>query len=148
MIHSHLNYGLLVWGFQCNRIDKLQKPAIRTITSSKYNTHTSPLLKHKEILSVNDMLHQKGLTFNYEYVSKNLPYHFGSFDITTQRWLHNYNTWQLDNVRLNRTRFKMTDKCLRNYLPEQLNSYHHILFQVRYTHTAYTGSHLQLKNLL
>ena len=27
--HPHLNYGLLIWGFQCNRIVKLQKRAIR-----------------------------------------------------------------------------------------------------------------------
>ena len=63
MIHPHLNYGLLVWGFQCNRIVKLQKRAIRSITRSKYNAHTSPLLKHMEIFSANDMLHQKALTF-------------------------------------------------------------------------------------
>ena len=31
MIHPHLNYGLLVWGFQCNRIVKLQKRAKRTM---------------------------------------------------------------------------------------------------------------------
>ena len=37
-----------------------------------------------EILSVNDMLHQKALTFYNKYVNKNLPYYFDSFDITTQ----------------------------------------------------------------
>ena len=44
MLHPHLNYELLVWGFQCNRIVKLQKRAIGTITRSIYNAHTSPLL--------------------------------------------------------------------------------------------------------
>ena len=137
IIHPHLNYGLLVWGFQCNRIVKLQKRAIRTITRSKYNAHTSPLLKHMEILSVNDMLHQKALTFHYKYVNKNLPYYFDSFNITTQASLHNYNTRQRDNVRLNRTRIKMTDKCLRNYLPEQLNSVPNIVSSKIYTHSLH-----------
>ena len=123
IIHPHLNNGLLVWGFQCNRIVKLQKRAIRTITRSKYTAHTSPLLKHMEILCVNDMLHQKALTFHYKYVNKKLPYYFDSFNITTQGSLHNYNTRQRDNVRLNRTRIKMTDKCLRNYLPEHGTKY-------------------------
>ena len=137
MIHPHLNYGLLVWGFQCNRIVKLQKRAIRIITGSKYKAHTSPLLKHMEILSVHDMLHQKALTFYYKHVNKNLPYYFDSFDITAQGSLHNYNTRQRDNVRLNRTRIKMTDKCLRNYLPEQLNSVPHIVSSKIYTHSQH-----------
>ena len=134
IIHPQLNYGILVWGFQCNRIIKLQKCAIRTITRSIYNAHTSPLLKHMEILSVNDMLHQKTLTFHYKYVNKNLPYYLDSFNITMQGSLHNYNTRQRDNVRLNRTRIKMTDKCLRNYLPEQLNSVTNIVSSKIYTH--------------
>ena len=46
---------------------------------------TSPLLKHIEILSVNDMLHQKALIFHYKYVNKNLPHYFDSFDITNAR---------------------------------------------------------------
>ena len=37
-----------------------------------------------EILSVNDMLHQKALPFYHKYVNKNLPYYFDSFGITTQ----------------------------------------------------------------
>ena len=133
MIHPHLNYELLVWGFQCNGIVKLQKRGIRTITRSKYNAHASPLLKHMEILSINDMLPQKALTFYYKYVNKNLPYYFDSFDITTQGLLHHYNTRQRDNVRLNRSRIKMTDKCIRIYLPEQFNSVPHIVSSKMYT---------------
>ena len=91
-IHAHLNYGLLVRGFQCNRIVKLQKSAIRTITRRKYNAHTSPLLKHIEILSVNDMLHQKDLHFIIDMWTRTSLYYFDSFDITTQGSLHNYNT--------------------------------------------------------
>ena len=134
IIHPHLNNRLLIWGFQCNRIVKLQKRARRTITRSKYNAHTSPWSKHMEILSVNYMLHQKALTFHYKYVNKNLPYYFDSFNITTQGSLHNYNTRQRDNVRLNRTRIKLTDKCLRNYLPEKLNSVPNIVSSKIYTH--------------
>ena len=90
-----------------------------------------------EIFSVNDMLHQKALTFYYKYVNKILPYFFDSFDITTQGSLHNYNTRQRNKVRLNRTRIKMTDKCLRNYLPEQLNSLPHIVSGKIYTHSLH-----------
>ena len=137
MIHPHLNYGLLVWGFQCNRIDKLQKRARRTITRSEYNAHTYPLLKHMENLSVNDMLHQKAVPFYYKYVNKNRPYYFDTFAITTQGSLHNYNTRQPDCVRVNSTRIKMTDTCLRNHLPEQLNSVPHIVSSKIYTHSLH-----------
>ena len=140
MIHPHLIYGLLVWGFQCNRIVKLQKRAIRTITRKKYNADASPISKHMEILSVNNMLHHKALTFYYKYVNKNLPYYFDPFDIITQGSLHHYNTRQRDHVRLNRTRIKMTDKCLRIYLPEQSNSVPHIVSSKIYTQSLHRFS--------
>ena len=70
-------------------------------------------------------------------MNKNLPYYFDSFDITTQGSFHNCNTRQRDNVRLNRTRIKMTDKCLRNYLPEQLKSVPHIVSSKIYTHSLH-----------
>ena len=56
MIYSYLNYGLIVWGYGSNRLIKLQKLNIRTITKRKYNAHSSPLLKALKILSLSDML--------------------------------------------------------------------------------------------
>ena len=52
LVHSHLNYAILVWGFKCNRLVKLQKRLVRIITCSKYNAHTDPLFKSTEILKV------------------------------------------------------------------------------------------------
>ena len=45
LIHSHLNYAILTWGYKCNRLNKLQKRLIRVVTCSKYNAHTDPLFK-------------------------------------------------------------------------------------------------------
>ena len=88
------------------------------------------LLKHMEILSVNYTVHQKP-PFYYEYVNNNNLYY--------------YNTRQCDTLPLNWTRIKMTDKCLRNNLSEQLNSVPHIVSS-RYTYTAYFDSYLQLND--
>ena len=55
MIESHLRYCILAWGFESNRIAKLQKKAIRTISNAKYNAHTEPLLKKLKILKVSDL---------------------------------------------------------------------------------------------
>ena len=43
LIQPHLNYGVLLWGKNTARIHKLQKWAVRSITLSKYNAHTTPL---------------------------------------------------------------------------------------------------------
>ena len=45
LILPHITYGIMVWGYQGNRLNKIQKKAIRIITSSKYNSHTEPLFK-------------------------------------------------------------------------------------------------------
>ena len=41
----HLTYGILVWGYESNCVFKLQKMALRVMTYSKYNAHTTPLFK-------------------------------------------------------------------------------------------------------
>ena len=43
LILPHLNYGLVLWGHRNERILKLQKRAIRTISNSKFNGHTEPI---------------------------------------------------------------------------------------------------------
>ena len=70
MVHSHLNYGLFAWGFDSNRIIKLQKRCVRIITRSRYNAHTQPLMKQLNILSVPDMLLLNSMKFYYKYMYK------------------------------------------------------------------------------
>ena len=45
LILSHLQFGITNWGFEWERISKLQKRAIRIMTNSRYNAHTEPLFK-------------------------------------------------------------------------------------------------------
>ena len=45
LILPHLTYGINSWGFNCSRIKKLQKKAVRVIYNSKYNAHTSNIFK-------------------------------------------------------------------------------------------------------
>ena len=52
MINSNLNYGILVWGFSCQRLIKLQKKAIRIVSRSKYNAHTGYIFKTVDILTL------------------------------------------------------------------------------------------------
>ena len=85
-------YGLIAWGYDCNRLIKLQKLSIRTIASSKYSAHTSPLLKASEILSLPDMLLLNALKFYYKFVRNETPAYFSTFTLTTQVSMHDHNT--------------------------------------------------------
>ena len=42
MVQSRLTYCILAWGFNCQRLVKIQKRFMRQILLSKYNTHTEP----------------------------------------------------------------------------------------------------------
>ncbi len=68
LILSHLNYGILIWGYENDRLTKLQKKAIRIITLSKYNAHTEPLFKRLKLLKLIDLLHLNELKFYYKYI--------------------------------------------------------------------------------
>ena len=52
LVQAHLNYAILVWGYKCNRLVKLQKRLVRIIPPppSKLNAHTDPFFKRTEIL--------------------------------------------------------------------------------------------------
>ena len=55
LLIPHINYCLMAWGFNCNRLYTLQKKAIRIISQSKYNAHTSPLFKKLKLLKLQDL---------------------------------------------------------------------------------------------
>ena len=76
LIHSHLNYAILTWGYKCNRLNKLQKRLISVVTCSKYNAHTDPLFKNTQILKLQDLLDLNALQFYYRYLHENLPVFF------------------------------------------------------------------------
>ncbi len=64
---SHLNFCILLWGFKCGKLFKLQKQMVRILSLSKYNAHTDPLFKILKLLKVNDIFKLQGLKFYYKY---------------------------------------------------------------------------------
>ncbi len=50
LILSHVNYCILTWGYQCDRIFKLQKRIVRIISLSKYNAHTEKIFTTLKLL--------------------------------------------------------------------------------------------------
>ena len=76
LILPHLNLGILLWGHNFTRIFKLQKWAVRAITSSKYNAHTNPLFQKLKLLKVEDIKNTAYLKFYYKYIKDELPKYF------------------------------------------------------------------------
>ena len=79
LIVPYINYCIMVWGFQTNRIIKLQKKALRIITLRNYSSHTEPLHKKLGMLKVDDILKlqhkftKKCLRYNLPFLLNNIP---------------------------------------------------------------------------
>ena len=121
LILSHLNYGILAWGFNCGRIIKLQKRAIRTICVAKYNAHTEPLLKTLKMLKIHDIFRLKELKFYYKFVNKMLPDYFCNI-LNVNQSVHPYDTRVSKNVHITRVNHVYAKKCLRQNLQVTLNN--------------------------
>lgn len=79
LILCHINYGLVVWGGYLgitNRLEKLQKSAIRTMNNLKYNAHTDPYFKRDNLLKLRDLRALHDLTFCYRFIHNMLPEYF------------------------------------------------------------------------
>jgi hypothetical protein len=146
LINPHLHYGLLCWGTQSNRILKLQKKAVRIITYSKYNAHTSPLFKNLRVLTIPDLYEQKLLQFYFRYANNLLPEYFFSFQIVRQRDLHYVNT-RNNNFISWRVHHKFAENCLRYQLPHLLNRTSTAILEKVTTHSEF-GFKTYIKNTM
>ena len=76
LIHSHINYGLTIWGYANDRVSRLQKKAVRTITCSSKYSHTIHLFKNLSILNYDDLLRLQEIKFYYNMIHNSLPNYF------------------------------------------------------------------------
>ena len=76
LIQSHINYGILLWGQDPQRLVTMQKKAIRAVTSSKYNSHTEMSFKHLKILKIQDIFKLRCLKFLYSIRNGLVPDYF------------------------------------------------------------------------
>ena len=77
MIHPYLTYGLLLWGStykrHINKIEIVQKRAIRSVAKVKYNEQTLQLFISLSILKLKDLFNLQMAVFMYEYNMDILP---------------------------------------------------------------------------
>ena len=135
LILPHINYCLMIWGYQCNRIIKLQKKAIRIISVTKYNSHTEPLFKSLSVLKVEDLLKVQILRFYYKFIHKQLPAYLQSWPINQNTHIHNHFTRKHNKIHTFRTQHEFAKKCLKYNLPHIINNTPDILKDKVTTHS-------------
>ena len=119
LILSHLQFGITCWGFEWNRIFKLQKRDLRIMKNIKYNAHTAPLFKEPEMLNVKNIFDVQCMKFWYKFVNKSLPEYFGTM-FTFNNELYQIETRGQNQLHLFPTRSISVRNVLRQYIPDLL----------------------------
>ena len=132
---SHINYGLLLWGYNADRIYNLQKTSIRIIGLKKYNAHTEPLFKSFTLLKVADIFNLQQLKFYFNLVNNKQPGYFNNFDFTQNHQLHNHCTRSSNNFHTPKIKHIFATKCLRFSLPTLLNNIPQCITDKYFTHS-------------
>jgi len=81
LVQSHLMYGIQAWGssIHINKIESIQKRAIRIINNKVYNSHTDPLFRQNNILKVRDLYQFQNALFAHDYKHITLPRSFRTY---------------------------------------------------------------------
>ncbi len=94
LFHSHLSYGLSIWGMTNNvymsKLAILQKRIVRSISFSDFNVHTSPIFKDLNILKINDLFSYKIACLMWDFDHSHLP-HSLNLLFTRRDEIHNRN---------------------------------------------------------
>ena len=80
LIYPFLAYSLITWGntypTSLQPLITLQKKAVRIITFSVYNSHSSPLFCKLGLLKLGDLIYLDSALFMYDYYSNRPPKYF------------------------------------------------------------------------
>ena len=71
LVLPHMSYSLLAWGTQCNKIELLQKKAVRVLFFKSPIAHTEPIFKRMNQLKLTDMYTCNLLKLYYKHTEIN-----------------------------------------------------------------------------
>ena len=121
----YLNYGILLWGntyrTYFDKLIKLQKWAIRTVSNSHYRSHSGPLFAKYNILTVDDMYLLELGVFMYRYSMNELPPAFNNY-FKKRSDIHGYKTRHANDLNLTNNKKTFSDRTLRTSGPILWNS--------------------------
>lgn len=147
MIQSYFNYTILAWGHESQRLENLQKRAIRVITVSKYNAHVEPLLKSMGLLKLSDIFKLQSLKFYHNYIHGKLPEYFLNFDFSSNHDTHQYPTRHGEHIPADVTRTQMAQKCVRHNVKKIINECDRNIID-KVNSTSIQGFTIFVKNLI
>ena len=138
LVLSHLNYGILAWGYQTDRLFKLQKKTVRIICLGKFNCHSEPLFKKLQLLKIKDIHTLQELKFYHQLRNNQLPSYFRKMTNDHGLDTHPYSTRHKNKLRLPSANHEFARKCIRySAIKTAINTSNHIIEKVN-THIAYT----------
>ena len=125
LVLPYVNYGILIWGntykMYLDKILKLQKWAIRTISLEHYRCHTGPLFKKHNILNVYDTFKIELGTFMYKHQTNSLPKTFSDYFIKNNQ-IHKYPTRNANDYSIQKSKKMFSDRSIRRTGPILWNS--------------------------
>ena len=134
LIKPHILYGLKCWGFNQERILKLQKKAMRIISLSGYFSHSEPLFKKLNVLKIDGMFKLQLLTFCFDLINNNLPAYFINMSSHSQPVIYHHNIRQKRNYSVAQVKHVFAQKCMRFCIPDILNKSSSIVTDKIQTH--------------
>ena len=90
LILPHINYCILIWGYNSNQIFLLHKKVIRAITSAGHDAHTELLFKLYNLLKVEDIYKFRLLIFYHKLIYDKAPQHLQNFMPNNSRGVDYY----------------------------------------------------------
>ena len=145
LILSHINYGILIWGYHSDRLYKLQKKAMRIITVAPYNAHAEPIFKSLNILKISDIFTLFQLKFYHKLINNKLPNYFTNLQFEQNQNIHHYYTRSSMNIHLPKINHSFATRCIRYSLPVILNNSPTYIFNKLFTHSL-KGFSVYVKN--
>ena len=103
-----------------DRLEKLQKRAVRIISCSKYNSYTDPLFKNLNLLKLKDLFELNVLKLYYKYEKNILPFYISNIfsDFSVEHSYNQRTEYILSEYGSNKP---IGDKCICHYLPSVIN---------------------------
>ena len=126
LVLSYLNYGLFLWGWQCQNIGKLVKKAVRIISKAKYNAHTGVIFQNYGLMNFENLCTLHDYKICYKLLNNTLPEYLSaitpSLQVSQKRYATRQNYSQKISIPFVRHEFARQSFSYR--IPHILNNMH------------------------
>ena len=150
LIVCHLKYGILLWGTQLaenDKLHKLLKRAVRSITSNSYLSHSEPFFAQLCLLKSCDIYKCQLLKFIFKLVHKQLTQYLIQIQFIFNNQQHQHNTRTCQNVIVLRVNHEFANRNIIQYIAAlTYNTTPSYILEKLYSH-SFEGFTLYIKRL-